>query len=117
MSFTKITFRVRLKLFCGSVRRLFVNVFRPGYVRASLAQRRGECRRCGACCQLVCRCCFFRDDDGIPSCAIYDRYRFPNCSSFPVDGHDLADRDLISPDIPCGFWWPHSGKGTEHANK
>jgi len=117
MSFTKITSRVRLKLLCGSVRRLFVNVLRPGYVRASLAQRRGECRRCGACCQLVCRCCFFRDDDGIPSCAIYDRYRFPNCSSFPVDGHDLADRDLISPDIPCGFWWPHAGKGTEHANK
>ncbi len=116
MSFTKTTFRVWLKQLGGSVRRLFMNVFRPGYVRASLALRHGECRRCGACCQLVCRCCFFRDDDDTPSCTIYDRFRFLNCSNFPIDDADIAARDLVSPDIPCGFWWSHSEQGKEPSN-
>ncbi len=101
--------RVRLKLLWGTPRRLFLNVFRPGYVRASLAQRSGECRRCGACCQLVCRCIYFRDDGGIPSCKLY-KYRPPNCSNFPIDQRDIDDRDIISPNEPCGFSWAKAKK-------
>jgi hypothetical protein len=115
MRFSKNTSRVRPRLLLGTARRLFLNVFRPGYVRASLARRLGECRRCGACCQLVCRCAFFRDDDGMPSCTLY-AIRPPNCSNFPIDPRDLADRDLVSPSIPCGFWWPQPEKGKEPSN-
>lgn len=113
MSLTKTTFQVRPKLVLSSARRLFLNLFRPGYVRASLAQRIGECKRCGACCQLVCRCFFFRDGDRTPSCALYGRCRLPNCSNFPIDRHDLADRDLVSPDVACGYWWAHPDKGED----
>ena len=105
MTVVKIKFRDRLKLIWGTPRRLFLNVFRPGYVRSSLAKRSGECRRCGACCRLVRRCRYFHDDDGIPACRLYAGYRPPNCSKFPIDRRDLADRDLVSPIEPCGFLW------------
>ena len=96
---------VLLKLLLGTPRRLFWNVCRPGYVRASLARRSGQCRRCGTCCQLVWRCRYFFQDNGVPACRLYARYRPPNCSQFPIDRHDLTDRDLVSPNEPCGFTW------------
>ena len=117
MSVTKTKLRLRLKLLWGTPRRLFWNVCRPGYVRASLAQRSGECRRCGACCWLVWRCRYFHDDDGIPSCRLYTRYRPPNCSKFPIDHRDLADRDLVSPNEPCGFSWARAKKGQKESNR
>ncbi len=96
---------VRLKLLWGTPRRLFWNVCRPGYVRVSLAQRSGACRRCGTCCRLVWRCRYYHEDDGLPACRLYAGYRPPNCSNFPLDTRDLADRDLVSPNQPCGFSW------------
>lgn len=88
----------------GTPRRLIWNFLRPGYVRASLARRKGNCLRCGACCRLVMRCIFFHKDGELPACRLY-RVRPPNCSNFPLDRFDLADRDLVSPDHPCGYWW------------
>ncbi len=107
--------RVRNKmiLLWGTPRRLFWNVCRPGYVRASLAMRSGECRRCGACCRLFVRCIHFFEDNGLPACRLY-KHRPPNCSNFPIDPRDIADRDLIAPDSPCGYSWPQTGPG---ANK
>ena len=104
--FTRPPLRTRLRLLWGTPRRFFLNVFRPGYVRRSLAQRQGACRRCGACCQLVVKCrFFFRDREGLPACRIYNICRTGNCSNFPHDYRDLADRDLIAPHLPCGFSW------------
>ena len=117
MSVTKTKLRVWLKLLKGTLRRLFWNVCRPGYVRASLAQRLGECRRCGTCCRLLWRCPYFHDDDGIPSCRLYTRYRPPNCSNFPIDHRDLADRDLVSPNEPCGFSWARKDLGSTLKNQ
>jgi hypothetical protein len=102
---TKIPWRKRLKLLLGTPRRLIWTVCRPDYVRASVAQRSGQCRRCGACCRLVWRCRFFYHDNGVPACKLYARYRPANCSQFPIDHRDLADRDLVSPHDPCGFSW------------
>jgi len=97
---------VRLKLLLGRPRRLFLNVFRPGYVRRQLARRRGQCHRCGTCCNLGLRCPSLEfDGDGQAGCAIYDRRRSPNCRTFPIDERDLADRDVLSPHKPCGFWF------------
>ncbi len=105
-NFATPTLRVRLRLLWGTPRRFFLNVFRPAYVRRRLEQRQGACRRCGACCQLVVRCRFLkRDHAGLPACRIYGICRTKNCSNFPIDRHDLADRDLIAPDTPCGFYW------------
>ena len=105
MSVTKPPLYVRLKLFWGIPRRLFLHVFRSGYVRARLSARRGECQRCGACCQMAWRCSFFHQPDGKPACKFYSRYRYPNCVNFPIDARDIADRDLVSPDKPCGYHW------------
>jgi hypothetical protein len=113
MSSPKITFRLRLELFLGALRRLRLTVFRPGHVRARRAQRQGECRRCGACCQLAWKCPRFHDPDGLPSCRMYGRFRPPNCGNFPIDQRDIADRNLICPNEPCGFSWTDAEKKHE----
>lgn len=99
----KLTLWQKLKLLWGRPRRLFLGLFRPGYVRASHARRRGECRRCGACCQLAIRCPHLVYEDGLGGCDKYDQARPLNCQTFPIDERDLADRDLVAPDYPCGY--------------
>jgi hypothetical protein len=75
----------------GKLRR-FVNAhFRGRAVGAALALRRGECNRCGACCEILFKCPFLRRHaDGTTSCGIYsDR---PNqCRLFPIDWRDLEE--------------------------
>ena len=108
-SFTvRLSPRVRLILLCGVTRRLFLNLFRRSYVRESLASRVGECKRCGVCCHLVAnKCARLRlHPDGHSECWNYNAYRLPNCCTFPIDRRDLADRNLVAPDIPCGYSWP-----------
>lgn len=92
-----------LRLMWGTPRRLFLNLFRPGYVRASLARRSGKCLRCGVCCRLVYRCLYFYTKDGLPACRLYNIVRPPNCTRFPITSADIADRDLLSPHKPCGY--------------
>lgn len=89
----------------GTPRRFVWNVFRPGYVQRQLAERNGACRRCGACCQLVVKCPYYTEEKGLPSCKIYSKFRFPNCTTFPIDRHDLADRDRVFPHVRCGYSW------------
>lgn len=101
----KTTSELRLRLIWGTPRRFIWNLFRPRYVRRKLSERTGECRRCGACCQLVWKCPHFTEEDGVPSCKIYLRFRPPNCSNFPIDHYDLADRNAVLPHVACGFSW------------
>ena len=97
-----LTASQRLQLWWGKVRRLYLATFRPGYVRESRARREGECQRCGACCALGVRCpCLRRNGHGT-ECAIHG-VRPTNCRLFPIDERDLADRDLLHPEAPCGF--------------
>ncbi len=107
-----LAWRVRLKLLWGKARRLGLGLFRPGYVRRRAQQRRGECRRCGACCRLGNRCPFLRNAGAITECRIHGR-RPPNCRLFPVDERDLADRDAVAPDVPCGFSFDRYGEGDD----
>ncbi len=109
-NFTPQTLRIRLLLLRGVARRFFLNLFRPAYVRNSIARRVGACNRCGACCHLVAnRCGALRvDADGATHCRLYGIFRLPNCHTFPIDPRDLADRDLIAPPgVPCGYSWPN----------
>jgi len=100
--------QTRWKLLGGTLRRFYLTVFRPGYVRANLAKRQGACRRCGACCKLVWQCLHFYHDDGVPACRLYKLYRPQNCSKFPIDHRDIADRNLVPPHEPCGYSWPRA---------
>lgn len=108
ISYVPQTLRVRVTLLRGVIRRYFLNVFRPGHVRASLARRTGECKRCGVCCHLVANKCgaLHLHPEGHSTCRLYEVYRLPNCRTFPIDPRDLADRNLVAPHVPCGYSWP-----------
>ena len=80
----------------GKVRRFYLSHFVPGYVEKQLKLRRGECRRCGACCTLLFRCPHLR---GANECGTYQR-RYLQCRLFPID-----ERDLAEVEGRCGFWF------------
>lgn len=86
----------------GTPRRFFTTWLFPRYVERSLAMRRGDCNRCGLCCQLVVKCVFLRYEDGLAACGCYEK-RPPNCSKFPVNQADIDDVNRIAPHAPCGY--------------
>jgi len=49
------------------------------------------------------RCRHLEYEGDLAACRRYDKYRSPNCRNFPIDERDLADRDVVNPDTPCGF--------------
>jgi hypothetical protein len=81
----------------GKLRRIYLTLFRRGYVRRQETRRRGGCRRCGRCCQLVVRCPFLAEGS---RCVIYRLTRPTSCVHFPIDARDLADVDSA-----CGFYF------------
>lgn len=97
-----LTWRERLFLLKGKLRRAYLLYFRPAYVEASLKRRVGSCDRTGACCHLMFSCPMLKWSEQTPSCRIYS-HRMKNCTTFPIDERDLEDRDIISPSEPCGF--------------
>jgi len=90
----------------GKIRRVILVYLMPGIVRKSLAQRHGECRRCGACCQLMAVCPALDRTNGMPVCRKYDS-RGRVCKLFPLDERDLKDRDKVDPEHKCGFSFNH----------
>jgi hypothetical protein len=78
----------------GQIRRQYLCRFRPAYVARMKASRRGECRRCGSCCNLTYHCPFLKRDG---DCRIY-RSRTLTCRDFPIDAVDLR---LTR--VPCGL--------------
>lgn len=83
--------KLRARQAQGKLRR-FVNAhFRAQETRASLASRRGECNRCGACCEILFKCPFLRrHENGTTSCGIYED-RPMQCRLFPIDRRDLEE--------------------------
>jgi len=78
----------------GKVRRFYLVKFRREYVAKSISERKGQCRRCGACCSIAFRCPHLKERN---HCAIYDK-RYEQCGLFPIDDRDLKYlRDV------CGF--------------
>ena len=103
------TLRTRVILWRGVLRRFFLYVFNPRYVKRSTATRTGECKRCGVCCHLVANKCGFLQlhDDATSSCRVYGLRCTPNCWIFPIDARDIADRDLVAPPgVTCGYSFP-----------
>ncbi|MFH1421279.1 MAG: hypothetical protein ABIH42_00965 [Planctomycetota bacterium] len=92
-----------LTLFWGKLRRFYYHTVRPGYVRDNIGRREGECQRCGACCRLAHLCYYLEfDDKGLAMCKAYRR-RAQNCRVFPIDERDINDRNLILPNVSCGY--------------
>ncbi len=99
---SSLTFRQRAILGWGKVRRFYLAHFRPTYVRESLARRVGHCNRTGACCHLMFTCPLLDRLAEPVRCSIHE-IKPRVCRLFPIDERDLRDRDIVSPDVPCGF--------------
>ena len=100
-SWSDFTLREKAVLTWGKARRFYLVHFRPGYVAQSIERRQGDCHRTGACCNLLFTCPAFSPKP-LPTCRVHN-YKPKVCKMFPIDERDLADRDIISPDVPCGF--------------
>lgn len=107
-----ITFWQRLRLGWGKLRRQYLIRFQKDYVERQVRhERMGECLRCGACCKLMFDCFFCTR--GLPTgCKIYN-VRPVACRFYPIDERDLAERDLLLPNIPCGFYFKPRSKAEE----
>ena len=103
-SWSDLTLRERATLAWGKARRFYLVHFRPGYVRESIGRRAGDCHRTGACCNLLFTCPIYTPNP-LPTCRV-NRHKPKVCRMFPIDERDIRDRDIISPDVPCGFSFP-----------
>jgi hypothetical protein len=75
----------------GKLRRFVSANFRKLEVVDSLALRRGECNRCGACCEILFKCPFLKKHvDGTTTCGIYED-RPNQCRLFPIEKRDLEE--------------------------
>ena len=65
--------RLRARQVHGKLRRFVITNFRRQETIAALALRRGDCNRCGACCELLFKCPFLKKHaDGATTCGIYE---------------------------------------------
>lgn len=71
-------------------RRAYLGTFHKDYIAQSVAaQRKGDCHRCGLCCQLIYKCPFLgKDSQNLPYCRIYGDLRPANCKNYPFDAKD-----------------------------
>lgn len=99
---TKYGLGTRFTLWWGKLRRVMLRWFRPGYIKSQMKVRNGECARCGACCKLGMICLFLKKTEAGTMCKIHTK-RPKNCSAFPIDERDIADRNKILPGIKCGY--------------
>jgi hypothetical protein len=83
--------KLRARQAQGKIRRFVNTNFRKQETIASLALRRGECNRCGACCELVFKCPFLKKNpDGTSLCGIYEN-RPNSCRLFPIEQRDIRE--------------------------
>ena len=83
--------RFRARQAHGKLRRFVSANFRKQEVRDSLSLRRGECNRCGACCEILFKCPFLKKHyDGTTTCGIYED-RPNQCRLFPIEKRDLEE--------------------------
>lgn len=83
--------RFRAQQARGKIRRLVDGHFHKDKVQADLELRRGECNRCGACCEILFRCPFLKKHvDGSSACGIY-QFRPNSCRLFPINQKDIDD--------------------------
>src|SRR5258705_2282534 len=83
--------KLRARQAQGKIRRFVNTNFRKQDTIDSLSLRRGECNRCGACCELVFKCPFLKkQSDGTSLCGIYEN-RPNSCRLFPLEQRDIQE--------------------------
>ena len=83
--------KLRARQAHGKIRRFLNTNFRKQEMVAALALRRGECNRCGACCELLFKCPFLKKNpDGTTLCGIYEN-RPNSCRLFPIEQRDVKE--------------------------
>src|SRR6266545_3443322 len=83
--------KLRARQAQGKIRRFLNTNFRKHEMVAALALRRGECNRCGACCELLFKCPFLKkNSDGTTLCGIYEN-RPNSCRLFPIEKRDIQE--------------------------
>ena len=83
--------RFRARQAQGKLRRFVSANFRKQEVIDALALRRGDCNRCGACCEILFKCPFLKKhEDGTSTCGIYED-RPNQCRLFPIERRDLDE--------------------------
>ena len=83
--------RFRTRQAHGKLRRFVFTNFRKQETIAALALRRGDCNRCGACCELLFKCPFLKKhSDGTATCGIYEN-RPNSCRLFPIERRDIEE--------------------------
>lgn len=84
--------------FLRKVRRFYLVYFHGDYAEKSVASgRKGDCQRCGLCCELLFKCPFLgRDSRQLPYCRIYGDLRPGSCRNYPFD---RVDSEVET----CGF--------------
>jgi hypothetical protein len=83
--------RFRVRQVRGKLRRFMQANFRKDEVEEMLELRRGDCNRCGACCEILFKCPFLKKHfDGSTSCGIYED-RPNQCRLFPLQRRDLDE--------------------------
>jgi len=76
----------------GALRRTILPQILPDeLLRRWKPYQKGECNRCGACCQIQFQCSFMvRDEGDLTHCSIYQSDHAPQaCLVFPIDPLDL----------------------------
>jgi hypothetical protein len=103
--------RFRARQAQGKLRRFMSANFRKQEVRDSLSLRRGECNRCGACCEILFKCPFLKKHtDGTTTCGIYED-RPNQCRLFPIEKRDLEEVRGT-----CSFYFIEKPVKLERAN-
>lgn len=82
----------------GKVRRFYLVNFKKDYVQNQLVLRKGACRQCGTCCNLLITCPMLLKKG---HCLVYGKCRPQSCKVFPIDQRDIQEVRLNNGS--CGF--------------
>ena len=83
------------------LRRKYLKRFRPGYIRDSIARRKGQCKQCGCFGETFTRCAYFQE--GV--CLVWKEKGWQampeDCRNYPFDE---LDKSLFARKN-CGYYW------------
>ncbi|SMC28146.1 hypothetical protein SAMN02746041_03188 [Desulfacinum hydrothermale DSM 13146] len=82
----------------GKVRRFWLVHFQKEYVRGQILVREGNCRQCGACCNLLFTCPMLTKRG---RCYVYGYCRPRACKVFPIDQRDIDEVTICGGH--CGY--------------
>jgi hypothetical protein len=81
-----------------NARRKFLYTLCKGYIKKSLAARKGKCNACGCCRALIVPCKYLKGE----KCTVYGTKEMPQgCLNYPIDRADMNPYSKKN----CGYYW------------